>query len=151
MSWQTRFDINFVIGDWSHDGHNQSREFTIESNKPVEHLREVHFSCMSKFGFDIGDICSKYEDRDITKFKEKLESLCLNIENYAEKCSNDGDITYVINDPDKLVKLWIRILMRLDDSLTLFIVQKNELPTMHFSGFDDKKRHLNVPGYGLFE
>lgn len=112
--------INFEIGDWSRDGHNQSEKFNIESNKPVEELREAHFLCKEKHGFDIGDICSKYKDNDASIFYNELKEIGIDLAEYAEKEELDeeyeyGDETaFKFYTPQGIARLWIDILMKID-------------------------------------
>ena len=137
-----RHRISFVVGDWSGDGHQMNDSFTIESNKPVDDIREVHFSCIEKCGFDIGDICGDYEECSIDKeIADKIKSLGINIEDFPYDMSYWG--------PDEIVNLWVAILNKIDPSLELMVVD-DKIPCMHFSGYDDKERHLNVPGYGCY-
>ena len=58
---------------------------------------------------------------------------------------------FVIEDPDELLGIWLSVLIYLDPSLTLLVKTPDEIPSMHFYGYDEKKRHLNNPGYGLYE
>lgn len=143
------YQIKFTLGDYSRDGHGMSDDYIVESNKPVEHLCELHLSCIKTLGFDIGDMCREYGENqlaesifDILKEHKILEDECLY---YLE--TND----FVIEDPDELLGIWLSVLIYLDPTLTLLVKTPDEIPSMHFYGYDEKKRHLNNPGYGLYE
>lgn len=147
------YKIRFTIGDWSDDGHGKSQTYVVQANKPVEHLRELHLSSPDILGFDIGDICRNYGDSLLSpEIFEALTNHC--IPNPFSKLANnidnidDGDLYF--DTPDELVQLWIDILKHLDKELEAEIVPDNDIPNMHWSGYRDGK-HLNVPGYGLFE
>lgn len=218
---QTSYHVEFELGDWSGDGHNQSESYIMVSNKPIEHLRELHFSCPERFGFEIGDICSEYEDTQVdtefiiglvnlgvVKNGSKLwETIVASVEsqggtatfvegqinyvNFLDKNSieTDFDVDLEIDD---VAELWFETLRALDPELTLespllgqrtvvssevlelikelsdlaadkmteqlanrvdelvIRADQQKIPSMHFYGFDEKERHLQVPGYGCF-
>lgn len=139
------FKIKFTIGDWSKDGHGQSDTFIIGSNKPVEHLQKIHLKCIDELGFDIGDICRDYGE-------SKVSSKILDIlnEHKIPYAFSDYDGKICVEDPEDLVELWLNILMFLDKNIDAKIVSESVIPSMHWPGYKDGK-HLNVPGYGLYE
>lgn len=141
--------IKFTLGDYSNDGHGMYDDYVIESNKPIEHLRELHFSCIEKLGFDIGDMCREYGERELSQhiFDILKEQKILNDEEAYQLETNE----FIIEDPDELVGIWLAILLHLDNTLTLRVKDSDEIPSMHFYGYDEKRRHLNNPGYGLYE
>ena len=142
------YDIKFTLGDYSRDGHGQFDDYIVESNKPVEHLRELHFSCIETLGFDIGDMCKDYEDNQLDEsiFDILREHNILDDESLYLLQTNE----YTIEDPDELLGIWLSVLIHLDPSLTLLVKTPDEIPSMHFYGYDEKRRHLNNPGYGLY-
>ena len=142
------YDIKFTLGDYSRDGHGMFDDYIVESNKPVEHLRELHFSCIETLGFDIGDMCRDYEDNQLDEsiFDILREHNILDDESLYLLQTNE----YNIEDPDELLGIWLSVLIHLDPSLTLLVKTPDEIPSMHFYGYDEKRRHLNNPGYGLY-
>lgn len=133
---------SFPIGDYSSDGHGQCEYYRVSSNKPLQDLREVHFRCPDVLGFDIGDICSRYEEREIdSSIVEKIQKH-LDIENYYY----DPDTKELCSDG--MIELWVDLLMVIDPELKLDILPDEE--SIVIWGYDDKGRHLNTPGYGLF-
>ena len=133
--------VLFELGDWSQDGHNQSSKFRVLSNKPVEATRDAHFAFKEKY-FDIGEICSEYGEGTITNEHqiEVLKDLNLWNEEFAE---------YI--EIDDLAELWMKLLQVIDPELQYEIQTETEWPKVHFYGFDSQSRHLEVPGYGLYQ
>ena len=146
------YKIKFVLGDWSCDGHSISETFIVESSIPVEKLREVHFKSTHVLGFDIGSICQEYGKNWIEKeFYYKLKSILLwgddDIDDTYWEEENDR---YIIQDSIELLGIWLDCLQAIEPNLVLNIID-DDIPKMHFSGYDNHNRHLNVPGYGLYE
>ena len=148
------YQIKFTLGDFSRDGHGQFDNYIVESNKPVQHLRELHFSCIDILGFDIGDICKDYGDNSLSEYiynilvRHQIFSE-EDVKNF-EECFEAED-AYLIDGPNELIHIWLNILKYLDPELTTHIKTPDEIPSMHFYGYDKKKRHLNNPGYGLYD
>lgn len=133
------YQVKFPIGDWSDDGHGKCSWFIIKSNRDVNSLRELHFSCINTLGFDIGDICTEYgEDRISPEIIEILKET---------KIRSDIDEDY---SPNEIFQLWLDILSYLDPTFN-YVIERESIPSIIFAGYDEKKRHLNNPGYGLFE
>lgn len=133
--------IRFPIGDWSHDGHGQCDWFIISSNKTVEEVREIHFKCNDVLGFEIGDICSEYGENTIPSTILKI--------------LHDNQVTKLflsesIHSPETVVQLWLDILKYIDPSFE-YEIENKKIPTIIFGGYDNKKRHLYNPGYGLYD
>ena len=135
--------VEFVVGDWSDDGHGEYESFLVDSCKPLQDVREAHFASP----IDIGSICSKYEEDSISKdmARDIQEKLGINAAEFTDK--GMGELVF---RADGIIKLWIAILNKIDPSLHLVIIPKPKYPTIHFYGYDDKKRHLQTPGYGVF-
>lgn len=126
------------IGDWSDDGHGKQEIFTIESNFPVERVREAHFRIKKYTGVDIEEICSDYDDSSVSDdVVERLKELGFEFE-----CPGG---TYA----SEMVELWLFLLQKVDPELKL--KKAPSMPTLHFYGFDEKRRHIGFVGYGLFE
>lgn len=146
------FKIKFTLGDWSGDGHSINKEFIFESNKPVQDVREAHFRFEKIFGFDIGKLCSEYGECWLTKdmYYKLQDILKWNIdEDLTEEWWKEENDKYY-PDTDELAWIWAKCLMVSDTELTLKSVN-DSIPTLHFFGYDNQGRHLNTPGYGLFE
>lgn len=146
------YEIKFPIGDWSNDGHGQCQWFRIKSNKPVQEVREAHFLCERILGFNIGSICSEYEESMIEEnilkiLKDNEIDISYLFVDATSDATNEEDPLY--NNPEELIQLWKNILMFLDKDLQLEIIKDNT-PMINFYGFDEKSRHIKVPGYGVF-
>ena len=132
-----------TIGDWSGDGHDQSEDFLIESNYPVERVREAHFQMETATGINIEDICAEYEENEIDpETVKKIKELGFRFENSSGM--GDG----IISVPE-MASLWIFLLMKTNRDLKLEIIEDNT-PTLHFFGYDEQNRHWGSVGYGLF-
>ena len=147
------FKIQFPIGDWSDDGHGRCENYLVNSNKSTQEVREIHFSCSEKLGFDIGKICKNYEDSELSlDVFDKLKTAGFKIEWRGE---NEDMCRYFpnVNDrtmgPDEVFNLWIDILMFLDSELVLIPITQ-DYESINFYGFDNQGRHLSTPGYGCF-
>ena len=136
--------IRFPIGDWSDDGHGKCEYFEVRSNYSVQDVREVHFKALD-MGINIGSICRDYEESELTdEMVNKLKSIDLNPNDYSDE---EGDGGYI--DPEGLILLWLDILRYVDSELELEII-KSEAKDINFYGHDEKNRHLETPGYGVF-
>jgi hypothetical protein len=142
--------IKFPIGDWSDDGHGKCDWFIIETNKTVEEVREIHFSCKEKLGFDIGDLCRDYEEHSINEeITAKLISLGIVEENNPCIIEDERFWPGEAEGSKTLCELWLDVLKYLDDTFIWTIVSE-DIPCINHYAFDQKKRHLQTPGYGLF-
>ena len=138
--------IRFPVGDWSDDGHGKCEYYNVRSSHSAEHLREVHFKAPEVVGFEIGKICSDYEDSQLSKdFIDKLTATGMDPNNYGEEYEGSYSMY-----PDGIIKLWLDILIYIDADLELEIIKPPEAEPINFYGFDEKNRHLDTPGYGLF-
>ena len=133
--------IRFPIGDWSHDGHGQCDWFIISSNKTVEEVREIHFKCNDVLGFEIGDICSQYGENTISSTILKIL-----YDNKITKLFLAEDI----DSPVFILQMWLDIFKYTEPSFE-YKIENDSIPTIVFGGYDNKKRHLYNPGYGLYD
>ena len=138
MKYHNKHLIEFPVGDWSDDGHGKCAYYIIESAKPVQEVREVHFRAPKVCGFNIGDICCEYGEGSLNDYiRCKLEELGFAfqvIEEIEHLTSRD------------IVNIWVFLLNHVDGSLELSVL---DIPSINFYGYDEKKRHLNTPGYGV--
>lgn len=137
------YQIKLTIGDWSSDGHGRTASFIVKSNLPVEAVREAHFKIEETTGIDIESICSNYEEDEIDE--ETVEAL----KDLGFQFSNSTGLGDGITCPEEMARLWIFLLQKADRSLKLEI-QNDDIPNLHFYGFDEKGRHISSVGYGLF-
>jgi hypothetical protein len=133
-----KYTFKMPIGDWSADGHNEVIYYRVESNKPVEEVREIHFKIKSELGIDIEGFANEYEDSTIPLvIVDKLIDLGVSV---------DDDLEYV-SRYDMFV-IWKELLMLVDKELTL--KQIDSEPMLPFYGFDKKGRSIGTVGYGTF-
>ena len=143
------FKFEISIGDWSTDGHGKEKAFVVEcleGANNIEEIREVHFRSKEATGIDIENICGEYEDEYIPG--DLLEDVIRILTKYFEVDDEDLYSGYVYSHQD-MANLWLAILMETEPKLKLKL-SSNRLPTLHFSGFDEKRRHIGQVGYGLF-
>lgn len=137
------YQFKMVIGDWSDDGHGKHEDFVIQSNVPVEQVREAHYRIEETTGVNIEEICSNYEEDEIDRdVVEQLQELGFEFENATGMGPG-------ITNTTEMARLWLFLLQKADPDLKLTLMDA-EVPTLHFYGFDDKGRHIGGVGYGLF-
>ena len=133
--------IRFPIGDWSDDGHGQCDYYFANTSKNTQDVREAHFKCEEVFGFNIGELACEWEDNFIRE--DILE--CLINEGIVGKEFKNSSL-----DSKAIFKIWLAILNKIDPTLELTSKIDNSYEDINFYGYDDKKRHLDTPGYGVF-
>lgn len=139
-------NFNLTIGDWSGDGHSMSKVFLCTTEaKDIQDVREAHFKMKRVFGFSIENLCSEYEEGSMSECEiEDLIDHGLITEDQAKEYSEN--VT-----PRQMVELWLEMLNRVDPSLHCDFADKGvTVPDLHFYGYDNKKRHINFVGYGIF-
>lgn len=137
------YQIRLTIGDWSDDGHGHTADFIVNSNLPVEAVREAHFKIKETTGIDIESICSEYEEDEIDE--ETVEIL----KDMGFQFSNSTGMGDEITNPEEMAKIWVFLLQKADPNLKLEF-QTDDIPNLNFYGFDEKGRHIGSVGYGLF-
>ena len=141
MKEKLKNKLKFTLGDWSDDGHGKTRIFYVKSNKSVDEFREAHFKFADKY-FDIGSLCSEYGDYSIhdEETMNKMKKLNLWNEEFHDYVS-----------PEDLMDVWLNAINIIMPDFRFNVEVNDKWEDVHFYGYDEKKRHLNVPGYGLFE
>jgi len=135
-----KYKFKLEIGDWSKDGHSQSEEYLIQSNVDVKELREIYFKTKKFNELSLEDICDDYEDNSISE--EQIRGLGLDVEKYQPIIDNGVE-------PDDIIELFIDYIQTHNPEIYLKIINDN-IPSFHFYGFDEQKRHIGGFGYGLF-
>lgn len=59
---ESKFYITLQLGDWSHDGHNVTEVYSIESNLSPEDLQKAYRRGVARIGIDIEDLCDTYQE-----------------------------------------------------------------------------------------
>jgi hypothetical protein len=139
-----REQINFVVGDWSDDGHGKCHSVIVESDKPVEAVREAHFAAQNLLGFDLGDFHRDYDEPVAEHHAARLMELGLIDRELLDE--SEGFLA-----PEDVAEIWVAVLNLVDPGLELATITNPCIPTLHFYGADEQGRHLRVPGYGAFQ
>lgn len=134
--------IRFPIGDWSKDGHEQCDWYFATTELSAREVREAHFMCSETYGFDIGSICSEYQE-------DQIDEVIIDIlkrYNLIDEHFENEDI-----DSEQIFLIWLNILNSINADLKLEpYANKKDYEDINFYGRDDKNRHLDTPGYGIF-
>lgn len=148
------YKFELELGDWSDDGHGKTEDYLIHSNKPVEDVRESYFKAVGLTGINFGgEVCSDYGDGELDldlyeKFKELGYVFDEEKWDIEFNSKNICDSIYVERSAFMDLALWF---IKLGDStLELKIIEKDPVDSFHFYGFDEKGRHIEFFGYGLF-
>lgn len=136
------FRFTMTIGDWSGDGHGASQPFLVDSNYPIERVREAHFASARRTGIDVEALCADYQEDQLPLTNQnRLQELGYQFSHLA----NDFDRV----TPDEMIRIWVFLLNYTDPPLGLTICE-DSYPELHFSGLDSQGRHIGSVGYGLF-
>ena len=134
-----------TIGDWAGDGHEKNEPYLVRSNKSVGQVREAHFRIKDATGIDIESVCSGYEEDTISpELVDQIEKLGFELENSSGICKELVDV-------DEMARLWVFLFRKADPELEIAFVEQPNYPALHFSGCDEKGRHIKSIGYGLFQ
>ena len=131
--------INFIIGDYSGDGHGKAETFTLE----IEHncsdiekrLEENEQKLLNEYDIDLSSWFAEYENYKLPKEEvEKLNKLKINYQ--QDNLNNNGELRFYL--AEDYLDIWIQL--------------------MHFVDKDIKINKANVKtyfgsctGYGLYE
>lgn len=142
-----QYKIRLPIGDWSGDGHGQCSYYYIESNKPVEELREIHFKIKEVTGIDIHSICNEYNDQIDVETQQSLKDVGVSLDIPDYDIDHEGNM-YL--GPDDIKDIWICLLRKTDPTLILQESNVPFTPMLPFYGRDKHKRHIGFVGHGVF-
>lgn len=137
------------VGDWSNDGHSRTRTAVFETNRTVEELREMYFRNKEVYGDVLEHYCSEYAESLITKEDiEEIEKVGIIIsDEMKEEAQQNGEASVY---PEDIIEWFIQFMKLGNPSLELTLITEPKIPTFHFYGFDEKKRHIGFFGYGTF-
>lgn len=175
------FHFIFPVGDWSGDGHAYVAEYMVRSEATLKEVRETHFAnhWIGELCRDYGDNEISVEffiDQNEKDGQDFALSLVKNhdlnvIDNDGEeydantiKLDDFAEMTLVINH-DAMIAIWVWLLNNANSKLKLevvspaisryFIKYKGYPYTVdgeiNFYGYDEDKRHLKTPGYGVWD
>lgn len=142
--------MKIVVGDWSGDGHGINRQYVVEYTGTIEQAREAHFNSRNVVGVNIDKLCEDYEDSRLPDdFRALVIAQGWEIEDYDRDALMDADEDVHLG-ADDIAMIWVGVLNLTDPSLDMKIIPEEKMPTLHFYGFDAKKRHISFVGYGVF-
>lgn len=147
------YKMYLELGDWSHDGHNQSNKILMQSNHPVEDIQEAYKKSCKLTGMSFNgnaqyhevdrnyteqkkfEVCTNYREPELTKeCKAILESHGINTKEYCDNM-----------DHDTFIKLWTDFVKL---SLPDLVLEETKDHIPHINGWygnlDDQF------GYGLY-
>lgn len=146
--------MKLPIGDWSRDGHGKCDWFLIESNLPVEEVREAYFKACDILGEDLSRfLCDDPEERTVEKEKfELLKNKGVDISDLVGNWSFiDESYEIVFEDTKDFATYILRCLNKLGNKDFAWEILDNDIPMIPFYGVDDKNRSIGYFGYGLFD
>lgn len=137
------------MGDWSDDGHGKTKTAVFEANRSIEDLREMFFVNKEVYGDVLEFYCSEYGESTITTEDiEDIEEVGIKIsDEMKEEARKNGEVSVYAED---MIEWFIQFMKLGNPSLELNQITQPQMPTFHFYGYDEKKRHINFFGYGTF-
>lgn len=144
---QQGYKFNIPVGDWSDDGHGKCNHYLVESNKPVEEVREAHYKIKEVIGIDLSKVCSSYGDSSLNEDDYAiLKDLGFEFNSSHFDDDEDNAIVY----PSGFAEMWIFLLMQVDKDLKINRISEEGTDNLTFYGFDEEGRHIGLLGYGCF-
>jgi len=130
--------LEIEIGDPSHDGHNQSEKFFIQTNRTEKEILELTTRAKNELGLDFDSICRDYEENCVTEEDyQKIVALGIKFECWSDEyaLANNQELNHEIYISE-FFKLWMNTLKHVDQSFEWSFVETLKI-SQHF-------------GYGLF-
>lgn len=131
--------ITLVLGDWSHDGHNQSETVNIRTNLNKKEMEKAYRAGTEKLGFDFcAEVAEDYEDNSVpSEYWELLKQAGYKNEGLEKEAVkfNDGEIS-----------LWTDSFI----DIYLFIVKLGNDKFESERLLDKDNPQIKIGGYGLF-
>ena len=155
-----KYKFKIPIGDWSDDGHGKYEDYFIESNKPLEEVRELYIQACDKIGFSLDGSYkqtkltpnAEYEDY---KFSNETLDALLEFGVVIDDDDKYKDLVeYIreeesVDEAENFVHIVLQFIKTQDPALELSIIP-DDVPMFQFYGYDTKNRHIGYFGYGLF-
>lgn len=130
--------INFIVGDWSGDGHDKTEDVWIDSNKTIQEIKDAYDkSCeLTKLTFEEKNgfygIADNYEDNELSD--EVIEIFTKFNCPLLERVKNENNFLY----PEIFAEIW-------------FWFVSLSLPDFEYKVVRDNTPTIRGYGYGLFE
>jgi len=151
-----RFEL--PIGDWSGDGHRQCEYRTIESNLPLQEVRDIYWEATIRLGVSLderhGNLktpCGRYQQE--TFEVDWLEKAQLTLTDVGLNTLEDG---FVYGSVELFVRMFIAFVMKhgADKGVQLKVSAQQcgrSQGTFTWYSTDEKGRHIGFFGYGIFQ
>jgi hypothetical protein len=175
------FHFIFPVGDWSGDGHAYVAQYMIKSEASLKDVRETHFAnhwigdLCSKYGDNTISVeffidQNEHEGRDFALRLVEVHDLTV-MENRGKKYHFNNieldkfeEMTLKLNH-DAMIDIWVWLLNNANGKLKLeivspamshYFIKYKGYPYLvdgeiNFYGYDEEQRHLNTPGYGVWD
>lgn len=143
------YKFKIPIGDWSKDGHGMAEWYVINSNRPLEDVRELYFRACDKLGYNLDSEgpCSEYGDYIFPlETLQELIGFGVKLPTYVIEHIEDPDWGI---DTESYLEIVLALIRTQDSNLELSVVEDVEM--FQFYGFGKDKRHIGYFGYGLFD
>ena len=129
--------VKLNLGDWSEDGHNQTKVVILEVNKTVKEIQDAYLKSCKDSGVELDRLCSEYNECTIDN------SVLQTLEDFGIKWVFDNSFYWDEGSFTSLILDFIKVSL---PDLTYEIVE-DDIPNIN--GFWG---NLNVTfGYGLFK
>jgi hypothetical protein len=144
-----------VIGDWSHDGHNQEDFYNFECSHDEPEVKKAYWAAIKKCKIalhedndkrlkGIKSVCCEYEDRTIKA--PELKDLGVSFENMDNEFEQDEDGNDILNCCSQ------------DIAYLFFEIVKTQIPGFEYKYIEEKRtingfwsKDFNVNfGYGCY-
>lgn len=146
---ETKYYWILPIGDWSEDGHGHCSTYIVESEYPVENIREAYFKACEHYHLDFSNyLCADYMDGDIwPSQKQFFKNIGIDVDKIRkEHYDNFGGSKSFIS-----FKSYIRILFEfIKLGAPIGELKLIELPSFQYMGTNSDGKHIGNLGYGLF-
>ena len=126
--------VEFILGDWSHDGHGQTETISIMSNLNRKQIEKAYKKGSKLIDLDIVEnLCCDYEDCSVsTDIVVKLKTAGYNLSEWVFDPTGEDDATI---DSDEFLEIY------------LFITKKGN-PIFEYK--ITRSDAIEIGGYGLF-
>jgi hypothetical protein len=141
---EERHTISLTLGDWSRDGHNQTDQIIIKSNRTTEQIKKAYKKGVKLVGFDFSEeVASEYEDNRIRE--EELEKL--RTAGYTQELDDE----YTKDELGEFADLAGTAALSSDTFAEIYLwIAKRGDPSFEYEVAVDHTCNINIGGYGLF-
>ena len=142
--------INLTLGDWSHDGHGWTENYTIKSNLTHKEIEQALAKGQELTGVTLDNIAAEHEEPYID-YEDwvKLNAHGLTVERLCASTVYDKDWITGGTNNDISKKGPIRIHEESFLNIFYFLVEKGN-PDFTYRILEDDAPVLRLGGYGLF-